>query len=83
MAIFPSCCQSLLKANRYDMGEKEREKGRRRRGRWRGEGEEGEGEGECWCVCIYIIRESVDSLCRDGADTPMPPYIGNAQTLKN
>ena len=24
------------------------------------------------------IRESVDSLCRDGADTPMPPYIGKA-----
>ena len=21
------------------------------------------------------IRESVDSLCRDDADTPMPPYI--------
>ena len=26
------------------------------------------------------IRESVDSLCRDGADTPMPPYIGKAFT---
>ena len=25
-----------------------------------------------------IIRESVDSLCRDGADTPMPPYIGKS-----
>ena len=24
---------------------------------------------------VRIIRESVDSLCRDGADTPMPPYI--------
>ena len=22
-----------------------------------------------------IIRESVDSLCRDDADMPMPPYI--------
>ena len=26
------------------------------------------------------IRESVDSLCGDGADTPMPPYIGKAFT---
>ena len=24
------------------------------------------------------IRESVDSLCRDGADMPMPPYIQKA-----
>ena len=32
---------------------------------------------------IYIIRESVDSLCRDGADTPMPPYIGKAFTRTN
>ena len=32
-----------------------------------------------WCV----IRESVDSLCRDGADTPMPPYIGKAFTRTN
>ena len=31
-------------------------------------------------VCI---RESVDSLCRDGADTPMPPYIGKAFTRTN
>ena len=30
-----------------------------------------------------IIRESVDSLCRDGADTPMPPYIGKAFTGTN
>ena len=29
------------------------------------------------------IRESVDSLCRDGADTPRPPYIGNACTRPN
>ena len=29
------------------------------------------------------IRESVDSLCRDGADTPMPPYIGKAFTRTN
>ena len=26
------------------------------------------------------IRESVDSLCRDGADMPMTPYIGKACT---
>ena len=34
---------------------------------------------------LYIpyIRESVDSLCRDGADTPMPPYIGKAFTRTN
>ena len=25
-----------------------------------------------------IIRESVDSLCRDDADMPMTPYIGKA-----
>ena len=25
-----------------------------------------------------IIRESVDSLCRDDADMPMPPYIRKA-----
>ena len=29
------------------------------------------------------IRESVDSLCRDGADMPMPPYIGKAFTRTN
>ena len=33
--------------------------------------------------CITFIRESVDSLCRDGADTPMPPYIGKAFTPTN
>ena len=32
------------------------------------------------CMCI---RESVDSLCRDGADTPMPPYIGKVFTRTN
>ena len=32
---------------------------------------------------VIIIRESVDSLCRDGADTPMPPYIGKAFTRTN
>ena len=31
----------------------------------------------------FSIRESVDSLCRDGADTPMPPYIGKAFTRTN
>ena len=43
------------------------------------------------CTGIYApnthphvcIRESVDSLCRDGADTPMPPYIGKAFTRTN
>ena len=41
------------------------------------------------CVHVYTrgtvlcIRESVDSLCRDGADTPMPPYIGKAFTRTN
>ena len=25
-------------------------------------------------TCVYI-RESVDSLCRDDADMPRPPYI--------
>ena len=29
------------------------------------------------CTCI---RELVDSLCRDGADMPRPPYIGKACT---
>ena len=32
---------------------------------------------------MCIIRESVDSLCRDGADTPRPPYIGNACARPN
>ena len=26
-------------------------------------------------MTLCIIGESIDSLCRDGADTPMPPYI--------
>ena len=34
-------------------------------------------------LSAQIIRESVDSLCRDGADTPMPPYIGKAFTRTN
>ena len=29
------------------------------------------------------IRESVDSLCRDDADMPMPPYIGKAYNRPN
>ena len=29
------------------------------------------------------IRESVDSLCRDDADTPMPPYIRKAYNRPN
>ena len=34
---------------------------------------------------VKIIRESVDSLCRDGVDTPTPPYIhvGKAFTRTN
>ena len=35
------------------------------------------------CDELVVIRESVDSLCRDGADTPMPPYIGKAFTRTN
>ena len=36
-------------------------------------------------VTVYsmIIRESVDSLCRDGVDMPRPPYIGKACTRPN
>ena len=29
------------------------------------------------------IRELVDSPCRDGTDTPTPPYIGKAFTCSN
>ena len=29
------------------------------------------------------IRESVDSLCRDDADMPMPPYIRKACNRPN
>ena len=32
---------------------------------------------------FIVIRESVDSLCRDGADMPRPPYIGKACTHPN
>ena len=31
----------------------------------------------------HTIRESVDSLCRDGPDMPRPPYIGKACTRPN
>ena len=31
----------------------------------------------------YYIRESVDSLCRDDADMPMPPYIRKAYNRPN
>ena len=35
-------------------------------------------------VCAeYNIRESVDSLCRDDADMPMPPYIRKAYNRPN
>ena len=33
-------------------------------------------------VAMYI-RESVDSLCRDDADMPMPPYIRKACNRPN
>ena len=32
---------------------------------------------------VTFIRESVDSLCRDGADMPRVPYIGKACTCLN
>ena len=35
------------------------------------------------CLTCHIIRESVDSLCRDDADMPMPPYIGKACNRPN
>ena len=35
-------------------------------------------------IAGYVsIRELVDSLCRDGVDIPMPPYIGKAFTHTN
>ena len=33
--------------------------------------------------CFTSIRESVDSLYRDDADMPMPPYIRKAYNLPN
>ena len=37
------------------------------------------------CVKFFVlyIRESVDSLCRDDADMPRPPYIRNAYNCPN
>ena len=32
---------------------------------------------------FFYIRESVDSLCRDDADMPMPPYIRKACNRPN
>ena len=32
---------------------------------------------------FMFIRESVDSLCRDDADMPMPPYIRKAYNCPN
>ena len=34
-------------------------------------------------VSVACIRESVDSLCRDDADMPMPPYIRKACNRPN
>ena len=34
-------------------------------------------------ICSLYIRESVDSLCRDDADMPMPPYIREACNRPN
>ena len=34
-------------------------------------------------VTVVSIRESVDSLCRDDADMPMPPYIRKAYDRPN
>ena len=39
-------------------------------------------EGKGVKVNVYI-KESVNSSCRDGTDTPMPPYIGKACTRTN
>ena len=32
---------------------------------------------------VKIIKESVDSLCRDDADMPRPPYIRKAYNRPN
>ena len=39
----------------------------------------------CMDIIMYrqCIRESVDSLCRDDADMPMPPYIRKACNRPN
>ena len=42
------------------------------------------GENECQSeTSVKIIRELVDSPCRDGVDMSRPPYIGKASTLPN
>ena len=43
----------------------------------------GQSEQSTLTAVQNLIRESVDSLCRDGADMPMPPYIGKAFTRTN
>ena len=35
-------------------------------------------QNSCNLTFIIAIRESVDSLCRDDADMPRPPYIRKA-----
>ena len=41
-------------------------------------------ERKCYIQVIKNeIRESVDSLCRDDADMPMPPYIRKAYNRPN
>ena len=34
----------------------------------------------CMCVCYVFIRESVDSLCRDGADAQYMQYLSKSHT---
>ena len=42
------------------------------------------GREQCRNACPELgIRESVDSLCRDGADMPRPPYIRKACNRPN
>ena len=58
VATFLSCCQSRLKVNRYDMGERGRERGRG------GGGGGGEGEGDYRCVCVCSSTCDVCMLYR-------------------
>ena len=44
---------------------------------------QGEIRGNLLEYTFGIIRESVDSLCRDDADMPMPPYIRKAYSRPN
>ena len=41
------------------------------------------GLSSTYCRALLSEIKSVDSLCRDGADTPMSPYIGKAFTCTN